>query len=569
MAAISGIDFKVTPGEICIVKGATGSGKTTLLSAIMGELDRLEGNLSVSGKVAYMGQRPWIRAATVRDNIVWNEDFDDAWYRTVVDACSLLSDFETLPNGDETLVGDRGLNLSGGQKARISLARLVYSKPEVALLDDPLSAVDPKVSTALFSNAIRGLLRKSNTAVVLVTHNVNYFTSCDTLITMASSAHGVCRMASVENPTNEYAAGNEGEVEQKGEEVAQTTTASVTPASVDAVVVAMDGNAKKAEKKSAPQGHKEEKEMGEVSWQTYSRYFEAGGMLSSALVLFLFVSSQAVAVSTDIWLKGWAETTDQSSTSYFYVFLGLTGVVIVLGAIRAVFFFRVALSASTTLHKAAYSRVVGSPMSFFGRPLGQILNKFSSDMSNIDEVLPIVACDCANSFFLCVASAIVAVITLCLTSIAAAAIVVCVLAGLTLALVRVRAHFLSSSRELKRMEAITKSPIFGRFGENLAGVQVVRAFGCEDEENANFEKLIACNGRAWWNWLLVNRWVGFRLDSISTALLALVVFLGVAFAAYGAAVDVGMLGVALTYVIQLSGMFQVRSLQPICLKRTC
>ena len=150
-----------------------------------------------------------------------------------------------------------------------------------------------------------------------------------------------------------------------------------------------------------------------------------------------------------------------------------------------------------------------------------------------------------------------AVVTLCLTSVVAAAIVVVVLALLSFVLIKVRNHFLSSSRELKRMEAISKSPIFGRFGENLAGVMVVRAFGCEDEENARFEKLIAHNGRAWWNWLLVNRWVGFRLDSISSALLTLVVFLGVAFASFGASVDVGMLGVALTYVIQLSGIFQV------------
>ena len=173
----------VTPSRsLTIICGRVGSGKTTLLSAVAGEVKLSSGTVRFPGTLSYVPQVPWVFSGTIRENILFSESYDPHWYSTVVEACALKEDFELFPDKDDTLVGQRGVLLSGGQKARVSLARAVYSCADVYLLDDPLSAVDRKVGDEIFRKCICGLL--GDKIQVLVSHHRRYLQEADQIIVM-------------------------------------------------------------------------------------------------------------------------------------------------------------------------------------------------------------------------------------------------------------------------------------------------------------------------------------------------------------------------------------------------
>jgi ABC-type multidrug transport system fused ATPase/permease subunit len=180
--SLKDLDMEFRAGELVGVCGAVGAGKSTLLSAILGQVTRVSGNMTAYGRVSFVAQQPWILNMTMRDNILFGANVDEAKYQRVLDACCLLPDLAILPAGDRTEIGERGINLSGGQKARVSLARAVYNDADVYLLDDPLSAVDQHVGKRLFNECILGLLRGKT--VVLVTHQLQYLSQCHQVVFM-------------------------------------------------------------------------------------------------------------------------------------------------------------------------------------------------------------------------------------------------------------------------------------------------------------------------------------------------------------------------------------------------
>lgn len=169
---LEGLDMDVSPGELAVIIGPVGSGKTTLLHALLGELTASSGEVTVKGKISYASQEPWLFVGSVRQNITFGQQFDARRYHEVVRVCQLQRDFTLFPYGDRTIVGERGVSLSGGQRARINLARAVYKQADIYLLDDPLSAVDPHVGRQMFDECITGYLKSK--CVVLVTHQLQY-----------------------------------------------------------------------------------------------------------------------------------------------------------------------------------------------------------------------------------------------------------------------------------------------------------------------------------------------------------------------------------------------------------
>lgn len=165
VVGIANLTLTVEASKLCVIVGPVGSGKSTLLQVILGELELDDGRLEICGEISYASQEPWLFEGTVKNNIVFIEDYNEKRYREVVRVCALERDFQLLPQGDETIVGERGISLSGGQRARISLARAVYRKAEIYLLDDPLSAVDTHVGTHIFEQCIRDYLKVSNLKV--------------------------------------------------------------------------------------------------------------------------------------------------------------------------------------------------------------------------------------------------------------------------------------------------------------------------------------------------------------------------------------------------------------------
>jgi ATP-binding cassette subfamily C (CFTR/MRP) protein 4 len=292
-----------------------------------------------------------------------------------------------------------------------------------------------------------------------------------------------------------------------------------------------------------------------VSAAVYLGYLRSAGLSSALALLFLFVGGQLVALLADFWLKLWAESDaseqdERGPTSKFGIFSFLTALATVLSLVRSVLFFHVCLRAATTVHDAAVRRVVASPLAFFARnPLGRILNKFSSDLGQVDETLPTTLFDCFESLVLCCGAAVLC--CLAVPWLLVLMVPVCVV------LLRLRRFFVRSARELKRLEAVSKSPVYVAFANTIDGLVTIRAFrGAAAANQREFLERLERNGRAWYSWLLANRWVGVQLDTVSWVVLAATALGGVVLAGAGGSFDAGMLGFAITYAIQLSGVFQ-------------
>ena len=178
------INIRFLNKSLTAVVGSVGSGKSSMLSALLGEMVKTSGRVNTIGSIAYVSQQAWIQNATLQDNILFGRQMDKKKYDQIISACALIPDFEMLPAGDQTEIGEKGINLSGGQKQRISLARAVYADSDIYLLDDPLSAVDSHVGKHLFEQVLgpHGLLNGKTR--VLVTHGITYLPQTDKIIVL-------------------------------------------------------------------------------------------------------------------------------------------------------------------------------------------------------------------------------------------------------------------------------------------------------------------------------------------------------------------------------------------------
>ena len=179
---LSGIDFTVPKGKLVAIIGTVGSGKSSLFFSLLQEMEKYDGTYAVNGTVAYVEQEAFVFADTFRNNLLFGRKNDPLRYEQVISVCALESDRKLLTDGDDTQIGEKGVNLSGGQKARICLGRALYSDADVYLLDDPLSAVDTKVGEVLFTDAIKSFLKGKT--VLLITHQLHFAAQCDEIIVM-------------------------------------------------------------------------------------------------------------------------------------------------------------------------------------------------------------------------------------------------------------------------------------------------------------------------------------------------------------------------------------------------
>lgn len=404
---LTDINTTIKAGDLVAVVGSVGSGKSSLLSAILGEMEPVEGtkvniprdpsDQGSEGFVSYCTQTPWVVNDTLRGNILFGRPFDEERYDQVVEAAALLDDLAVLPAGDQTEIGENGINLSGGQKARVSLARALYGKmTKLMLLDDPLSAVDSHVGEHLFTKAICGEVSKGATRI-LVTHASHVLSRCDYVIVMDKGtikhqgayadliAQGVDFAGAVDASKHEKAATGEAD-EPKEAIVAEAKKAEEVSDEKKALM-------KKSGKKLTSD---EEKEEGAVSGSAYMNYARAGGFCAAFSVLACAVFGRGMDVAGAFWLSRWAaegfqasENGEVLSTGETRFYLGIYSAFALSGlfgiTLQGICFANLRLRASRKLHQDLTDSILRAPVAFFDvTPIGRVLNRFAADMDKID-----------------------------------------------------------------------------------------------------------------------------------------------------------------------------------------
>ncbi|KAG0577462.1 hypothetical protein KC19_5G158000 [Ceratodon purpureus] len=613
-ATLKEITFEVQRGELVAIVGAVGSGKSSLLMALLGEMECVTGVSLTDRPVAYAPQQPWILNDTIRSNILFGNEFDEVRYNETVTACALDHDIAQLPAGHDTEIGERGVNLSGGQKARISLARACYSTSPLLLLDDPLAAVDVPTAKHLMDHVLAGILKERT--VILVTHNKTSLSFCNRIYLMehgrlqeiakdslldgeldavilddAEVTHSnVNDHQSRLSVNSERDDSSEDLEEQDGREIdmldgaASVMVAESTQdhrANMDLVsenVEIVRSSSKKLNqkklissrsadgKKLAGSGRlsdvksersvnkggqltvKEDRVEGEVTWATYAQYAkDGGGVAFFAFVTFLFLFAQAVRVMVDYWLSIWVDRGYHLSTKIYVIsYACFAAGAIILSLSRALLFTEAAMLSAKQMHGRMAERVLRSPQLFFDQnPVGRIVNRFSKDQSLVDEILPSTAQTCLENF------------TGCLGSIAIMAILIpwflLCLPPFVLIFLYVQRRYVTVSRELKRLDGLSRSPMYAHFSQTLQGIASVRAFGAEKKMHDQFLAMIDANHRAFVLFVHSSRWLGIRLDfaaAICVSVASLLVVL------LRNKISPGLAGVVLVQSLQLTGFFQ-------------
>ncbi|ORZ28328.1 multi drug resistance-associated protein MRP [Lobosporangium transversale] len=546
------INLEISRGDLTAVVGRVGQGKSSLLNAIIGDMYKRQGSVKVYGRLAYVPQQAWIVNATLKDNILFGNEFDQARYDHVVMSCGLLPDIAMLPGGDQTEIGERGINLSGGQKQRVSLARAAYENADVYLLDDPLSAVDAHVDQHLWQNLIgpTGLLKDKTR--ILVTHAIHHLEHVDRIVVMrdgriAETGEYSTLMdakASLYQLITDYSVNQaKKRNEKKGGEdsVAQDDEDCST----------RDGNEKEDEvnvkKDDKAELVSEEKMVfGSVSFNVYKIYCKAASYKWSLAVVTMFVLGQAFQIGTNLWLKYWSSVAGQGNHTVGE-FLGVYAALIFAYMIANVAsgyttMVLAAIRASTRLHDRLLTKMLRLPMSFFDTtPLGRVVNRFSGDIFSIDELTP---WNFIN-VLLCACSVLATIIVIATTT----PVFLALVPPLVIVYILTQNYYLRTSRQLKRIDSVSKSPIYQHFSETLSGVTTIRALRANErfiKENASKADQAA---NAFFSWVVANRWLQIRLELLgATIVLASALFACLSRNTLGS----GSVGLALSYALAVT-----------------
>ncbi len=388
-------ELTIRKGEFVGVVGQVGDGKSSLLSSLLGEMEQVGGNVRLSGSIAYLPAQAFIRNASLKDNILFGNAYEQVWYDRVVEACDLLPDLEVLEGGDLAEIGEKGVNLSGGQKQRVGLARAIYSQRDIYLLDDPLSAVDAHVANHIFEKCLdpkEGMLRGKT--VLLVTNSTTFLPKVDKVVLLKD---GVLEAVNdYEMLKNEYPFLHMSNIND-----------IVDHHPINRQTKKKQNRIKKNHIKAERHQHhddedhrgklvEEEKIMTDsVSGDVYAYYFRSIGLPLAVTSILLHLVNQVFLVGTNLWLAEWAsdvdEGSDSSSTNNFYllVYAGLGAAASLSFVCAALLVSLGGVSAASTIHGGALAGVLRSPIHFFeANPLGRIINRFSSDVNWMDATLP-------------------------------------------------------------------------------------------------------------------------------------------------------------------------------------
>uniref|UniRef100_A0A8C3KLA4 Canalicular multispecific organic anion transporter 1 n=1 Tax=Calidris pygmaea TaxID=425635 RepID=A0A8C3KLA4_9CHAR len=533
------ITLDIVPGSLVAVVGAVGSGKSSLVSAMLGEMENVKGHINIQGSLAYVPQQAWIQNATLKDNILFGSELDEARYQQVIKACALLPDLALLPAGDQTEIGEKGINLSGGQKQRVSLARAVYSNADIYILDDPLSAVDAHVGKYLFEHVLgpKGLLQ--NKTRILVTHSISFLPQVDNIVVLVAGAvseHGsystlLANRGAFAQFLNTYGSQEENASEKNTPEQGDEDEPCVEEGPEDVVTMTLKREARLSlGSQLPPLAPAPPSEVGvwELLWwvsyrqgvkfSMYLRYLRAVGLWYSFWVAMGYVAQYVAFVGTNLWLSAWTDDAQHYLNQTYPVEqrdlrIGVFGA---LGVSQALFLLfatilsaQGAVRASRVMHQQLLSNILRVPMSFFDTtPTGRIVNRFAKDIFTIDETIPM----SFRSWLSCFMAIISTLLMICLATPFFALVII----PLSIFYYFVLRFYVSTSRQLRRLDSVTRSPIYSHFGETVSGLSVIRAYGHQERFLQQNENTMDINQKTVYSWIISNRWLAIRLEFVGS-----------------------------------------------------
>lgn len=535
-SCLSGLTMHIEPGTLIGVIGAVGAGKSSLLAAILGEMSLISGQLKVrANSISYASQMTWIFSDTIRANILLGKPLDELRYTSVIKACCLDTDLSTFGQaGDLTMIGEKGINLSGGQKARVSLARALYIDADIYLLDDPLAAVDPLVAKRLFDQCIgpHSLLRTKTR--LLVTHQTHFLVGSHQIFLLKNGhieAQGTLDQVSIDRQS----------VDAQSNSTKKTTPLEPTE---------VDWTHKSAVVDEQTIVTRETSTVGGVNWGLWRRMFTSpplGWCGLFFLVLFM-CAGEALYDTTNSWLGLWSDKSydQQRSPSQAYIYLGLTLGTLILALIRADYFIYIMLQGSTCLHNRMLNGLLYTSLRFFeSNPSGRILNRASKDQQVIDELLPTTLLDCLQALLMTLGALVIIG--------RVNPWVLLVLVPLVPTVWWLRRFYLHPGRQLKRLESVTRSPVYAFFSSSLDGLSTIRAFNVKDDFIRMFLERVDTNTRAYFILMAAVRWFCLRLDLMTSLVSLVTAILSVALSHQ---ISPSAAALGLTYCINLTGLFQ-------------
>ncbi|XP_078036751.1 multidrug-Resistance like Protein 1 isoform X5 [Augochlora pura] len=596
------INLQVEQGQLVAVVGTVGSGKSSLISALLGEMDKISGRVNTKGSIAYVSQQAWIQNASLQDNVLFGKPQHKNSYNRVIEACALNPDLKILPAGDQTEIGEKGINLSGGQKQRVALARAVYNDSDVYFLDDPLSAVDSHVGKHIFENVIgnSGLLKKKTR--ILVTHGITFLPEVDNIIVLkdgeitevgsykqllekkgAFSEFLVHHLQEVhaddgsEEDLNEIKQQLEttigsNELQQKLTRARSRTSESQSESGSITEKRSLRGSLKKQHSTDSQQSDSyirsnsvmdkptlpidklvevEKTEIGSVKWQVYSHYFKSIGWFLSIATIIMNAIFQGFSIGSNSWLSVWSNDnlTDYNNTfdrSKQDMYLGVYGG-LGLGQAMASFFCDLAPQlgcwlAARQMHIVMLRAVMRSPLTFFDTtPTGRIISRFAKDVDVLDTSLPQQISDSIYCLFEVIATLVVISFS--------TPIFVAVIVPIGVIYYFVQRLYVASSRQLKRLESVSRSPIYSHFSESVSGAQIIRAFGVQDRFILESENRVDFNQICYYPSIIANRWLAVRLEMVGN----LIIFCSALFAVLSRdTMEPGMVGLSVSYALQVT-----------------
>lgn len=554
------INLSIAHGQFVVVTGMIGSGKSALLNSIAGFIPLASGHLSVEGSLL-LCEHHWIQNTTVKENILFGKDYDEKRYNDTIYACSLESDLEILPAGDQTEIGERGITLSGGQKARISLARAVYADNDIILLDDVLSAVDAKVAKHIMTNCVLGLLATKTR--ILATHQISLIGSSDMVVFLNGDGtidHGTMEdlkqrntnfrnlMALGANTKTLAKANDSDEEEVEGRQDKESETNDTN----DSEAVRKNFNVNKGEDGKLTK--EERKAVNSIKFDVYKRYIKNGSgifpVFSVAIFVFMLeVLAHVCEIMTNTWLSFWADYRFRHKGDHFYI-----GIYIMF-TFCAYFFLIFAFLAlayltntsAEVLNLKAMHRVLHAPMSLMDvTPMGRMLNRFTKDSDVLDNEIN-------NDLRVLIyfIGSIFGILVLCIIYLPYFAIAVPFLGFLFVAIGN---FYQASAREIKRLEAVQRSFVYNNFNEILSGMMTIKAYNAEARFKRKNDVYINKTNEASYLTVANQRWLSIHLDIVAS-LFAVIISLLCVFRVFK--ISAASTGLLLSYVLLIAGLLSV------------